>query len=141
MREQPAVRAVHPRGSPTMLTATSSHRPGQPWSVNSLALIALAACARDATTPARVAAEVAAARAELAAGLAACRACGMAISRQRPALARPERPGGPRRVGRAAHRRPPRRHLPRPGADHLCVAVRRPDDNRRLLAALAAKLR
>ena len=39
--------------------------------MNSLALTALAACASDATIPARAAAEVAAARAELAAGLAA----------------------------------------------------------------------
>jgi histidinol-phosphate aminotransferase len=114
----------------------------QPWSVNSLALIALAACARDATTPARVAAEVAAARAELTAGLAELPGVRVWPSAANFLLLRV--PNGPAvHAALAARRIAVRRAdtFPGLGADHLRVAVRRPDDNHRLLAALADTLR
>jgi adenosylcobyric acid synthase len=114
----------------------------QPWSVNSLACVALAACARDAATPARVAAEVAAARAELAAGLAELPGVRVWPSAANFLLLRV--PNGPTvHAALAARSIAVRRAdtFPSLSADHLRVAVRRPDDNHRLLAALADALR
>lgn len=50
--------------APPDLIAAMRHQ-GQPWSVNTIALAALEHCAGDRTTPLRVAADVAAARADL----------------------------------------------------------------------------
>jgi histidinol-phosphate aminotransferase len=133
------LRAGYLLAPPDLAAALAGCR--QPWSVNSLALTALAACARDQTTPARVAAEVAAARAGLAAGLAA-----LAGVRVWPSAANflllqvPDGPGV--HAALAAQRIAVRRadSFPGLGADHLRVAVRRPDDNHRLLAALADAL-
>jgi histidinol-phosphate aminotransferase len=113
----------------------------QPWSVNALACAALAACAADAATPARVAAEVAAARAELAAGLAALP--GVRVWPSAANFLLLAVPDGPRvlaalRDAGIAVRRAD--SFPGLTRDHLRVAVRPPADNRRLLAALAEAL-
>jgi len=57
------IRAGYCLAAPELVTALRGHR--QPWSVNAMALAALRYCAGDLTTPPRVAAEVAAARADL----------------------------------------------------------------------------
>lgn len=63
------VRAGYLLGPADLVARFEAQR--QPWSVNALACAALEACAQDVETPARVAAEVAAAREELAQGLQA----------------------------------------------------------------------
>jgi cobyrinic acid a,c-diamide synthase len=61
------IRAGYLLAEPQLVTRLAAQR--QPWSVNALACAALVHCAGDAETPARVAREVAAARAELLEGL------------------------------------------------------------------------
>jgi len=108
----------------------------QPWSVNSLACAALAACAGDRETPRRVAGEVAAAGAELAAGLARLPGLRVWPSAANFLLARVA--DGPGLVGALAARgiavRPAASF---PGLDerYIRVAVRTRSDNALLLDA------
>jgi adenosylcobyric acid synthase len=134
------LRAGYLLAPPPLAAALRAAR--QPWSVNALACAALAACAGDAATPARVAAEVAAARDELAAGLAGLPGVTVWPSAANFLLLRV--PDGPRvlaalsAAGIAVRRAGT---FPGLGPDHLRVAVRPPADNRRLLDALADALR
>ncbi|HYT25619.1 MAG TPA: Rv2231c family pyridoxal phosphate-dependent protein CobC [Actinomycetota bacterium] len=134
------IRAGYLLAPPDLAAALRAAR--QPWSVNAMACAALAACAADAATPARVAAEVGAARAELAAGLAALPGVRVWPSAANFLLLRV--PDGPAaRAGLARQGIAVRRADTFPGLtpDHLRVAVRCPEDNRRLVAALAEALR
>ena len=131
----PGVRAGYLLCAPELAADLRAAR--QPWSVNGIACAALVACAGDRTTPTRVAERVTAARDELVAAL-----------RQLPGvrvwpsaanfllLAVPS--GAAVRSGLAergiAVR--PADTFPGLGPDHLRVAVRSPEDNRRLVAAL-----
>jgi histidinol-phosphate aminotransferase len=126
--------------APPALVAQLADR-RQPWSVNAVALAALETCARDAETPRRVSAEVAAARAELTAALSA-----LPDVRVWPGdanfLLLEVRDGGRvvaelRDAGIAVR---PADSFPGLGPDHLRVAVRRPHENRLLVAALAEVL-
>jgi histidinol-phosphate/aromatic aminotransferase/cobyric acid decarboxylase-like protein len=63
------IRAGYLLGEPPLVAELAAQR--QPWSVNTLACRALAVCAADPATPRRLAAEVAAARAELLGALCA----------------------------------------------------------------------
>jgi histidinol-phosphate aminotransferase len=133
------VRAGYLLGPPQLVAALAAQR--QPWSVNALALAALAACARDRATPRRIAAEVAGARAELLATLAA-----LPEVRTWPSCANfllLEVPDGEAVIGalRAAGIAVrPAASFPGLCHDHIRVAVRRPDENRRLVEALAQAL-
>jgi L-threonine-O-3-phosphate decarboxylase len=123
----------------TLAAALRSAR--QPWSVNVVACAALAACARDRATPARVAATVAAARDELRAGLAALP--GVRVWPSAANFLLLEVPDGRSALAGLAERGiavRPAGSFPGLTADHLRVAVRCPQDNRRLLAALAEVL-
>jgi histidinol-phosphate aminotransferase len=136
----PGVRAGYLLCAPELAADLRAAR--QPWSVNGIACAALVACAGDRTTPTRVAERVTAARDELVAAL-----------RQLPGvrvwpsaanfllLAVPS--GAAVRSGLAergiAVR--PADTFPGLGPDHLRVAVRSPEDNRRLVAALEEVLR
>jgi histidinol-phosphate aminotransferase len=133
------VRAGYLLGPPQLVAALAAQR--QPWSVNAPALAALAACARDRATPRRIAAEVAGARAELLATLAA-----LPEVRTWPSCANfllLEVPDGEAVIGtlRAAGIAVrPAASFPGLCHDHIRVAVRRPDENRRLVEALAQAL-
>lgn len=111
----------------------------QPWSVNALACAALAACAADTETPRRVAADVEVERQELAAALGA-----LAAVRVWPSAANfllLEVAQGSRLVREMAARGiavRPARTFPGLGRDHVRIAVRRREDNRRLVRTLAA---
>jgi histidinol-phosphate/aromatic aminotransferase/cobyric acid decarboxylase-like protein len=133
------VRAGYLLAPPQLVAALTAQR--QPWSVNAMALAALEACARDRTTPRRVAAEVAAARGELLAALAA-----LPEVRTWPGCANfllLEVPDGQSVIGalRAAGIAVrPAASFPGLSHDHIRVAVRRPEDNGRLVEALAQAL-
>lgn len=109
----------------------------QPWSVNALACAALAACAADRETPARVAAEVAEAREQLAGGLA--RIPGVRVWPSAANFLLIAVPDGGRTLARLREQgiavRPGGSF---PGLDDsfLRVAVRDQETNARLLAAL-----
>ncbi|MDX6516538.1 MAG: histidinol-phosphate aminotransferase [Gaiellaceae bacterium] len=109
----------------------------QPWSVNSLACAALVTCAADRATPARVAAEVAAARAELSAALAALPGIHVWPSQTNFLLLRV---ADGSRVVAALHERGiavrPAGTFPGLDANHIRVAVRTPGDNAVLVDAL-----
>jgi histidinol-phosphate/aromatic aminotransferase/cobyric acid decarboxylase-like protein len=113
----------------------------QPWSVNALALAALETCAADRETPRRVGADVAAARADLLDGLEALPAVRAWPSAANFVLL--EIPNGVaviaslRAAGIAVR---PAASFPGLGDEHMRVAVRRPHENRRLVAALAQAL-
>jgi histidinol-phosphate/aromatic aminotransferase/cobyric acid decarboxylase-like protein len=132
------IRAGYLLGDPELVERLTSQR--QPWSVNALACAALEVCAADTETPARVAAEVAAARAELVEGLSRLQL------RVRPSVANfllLELEDGPGLVDALAARGiAVRRADSFPGLDerHVRVAVRRPHENARLLRALEEAL-
>ena len=131
------IRAGYVLGPPDLVATLGAQR--QPWSVNSLAVAALGICARDGATRLRVAADVAAARDELLASLAALPALLVWPSAANFVLL--ELPDGPaamaalRAAGIAVR---PARSFPGLTANHIRIAVRRPADNQRLLDALAA---
>jgi len=133
------VRAGYLLAPPQLVATLAAQR--QPWSVNALALAALEACARDRATPRRVAADVAAARAELLAALAALPGvqtwpgCANFLLLEVPDG---EAVIGALRAAGIAVR--PAASFPGLSRDHIRVAVRRPDDNRRLVEALAQAL-
>ena len=133
------VRAGYLLAEPQLVATLASQR--QPWSVNAPALAAMEACATDDETPRRVGAEVAAARAELLGGLRALPAV-----RVWPSVANfllLEVPDGRaviaalRAAGIAVR---PAASFPGLTEDHIRVAVRRPDENHRLVEALAGAL-
>jgi histidinol-phosphate/aromatic aminotransferase/cobyric acid decarboxylase-like protein len=108
----------------------------QPWSVNAVACAALEACAPDVETPARVAAEVAAARDELSAAL---RALDVRVWDGVANFLLLEVRDGPRVVGDLRARGIAVRPCTSfPGLDerHIRVAVRRPAENALLVRAL-----
>jgi histidinol-phosphate/aromatic aminotransferase/cobyric acid decarboxylase-like protein len=110
----------------------------QPWSVNALACAALAFCAGDAETPARVAAEVASTRAWLEEALAKL----PAVAHVWPGAANfllAELRDGPATVAGLAARGiaiRPAGSFPGLGPDHVRIAVRPAADCARLVAAL-----
>jgi histidinol-phosphate aminotransferase len=130
------IRAGYLVASARLVAALGAQR--QPWSVNAPALAALAVCASDRATPRRVGAAVAAARADLRKALAVLPGvrtwpsaanfvllevrCGGAVAASLRAAGIAVRPGG---------------SFPGLGKDHIRVAVRRPAENVRLVAALA----
>jgi histidinol-phosphate aminotransferase len=133
------IRAGYLLAPPQLVAALAAHR--QPWSVNALALAALAACADDHATARRVGAEVARARAELLGALHA-----LSGVRAWPSAANfllLEVPDGEavvealRAAGIAVR---PAASFPGLGENHIRVAVRRPHENRRLVEALAEAL-
>jgi histidinol-phosphate/aromatic aminotransferase/cobyric acid decarboxylase-like protein len=133
------VRAGYLLATQELVAALDGQR--QPWSVNALALAALEACASDAETPRCTSAAVAAARGELLDGLRA-----LPRVRAWPGVANfllLEVPDGEAVVARlraAGIAVRPAASFPGLGPHHLRVAVRRPHENRRLLAALAEVL-
>ncbi len=113
----------------------------QPWSVNTLACAALATCAADTETPARVAAEVAVERAFLSRGLITL---GLQVwpSAANFLLLKTSNAEALRlRLLDAGIAVRPAASFPGLDADYLRVAVREHDDNQRLLAALTKALR
>jgi histidinol-phosphate/aromatic aminotransferase/cobyric acid decarboxylase-like protein len=112
----------------------------QPWSVNSLACAALEVCASDVDTPARVAAEVAAAREELRESL---RALGVRVWPSAVNFLLLEVEDGPRIVDELRARGiavRPCSSFPSLDERHVRVAVRTSTDNVQLVRALAETL-
>jgi histidinol-phosphate aminotransferase len=134
------IRAGYLLAPPELIRAARAAR--QPWSVGGPACAALTAWARRTATSggaeaAAIAARVAAAREELAAALAALPGVRVWPSAANFLLLRvPD--GAAVRAGLAARGIAVRRADTFPGltADHLRVAVRRPEENRRLVEAL-----
>jgi histidinol-phosphate aminotransferase len=133
------IRAGYLLAPPELVATLAAQR--QPWSVNALALAALAACAGDRATPRGVGAEVARARAEVLSALDS-----LPRLRAWPGAANfllLEVPDGEavvetlRAAGIAVR---PAASFPGLGEDHIRIAVRRPRDNRRLVEALAQAL-
>lgn len=136
----PGIRAGYLLGDADVIASLRATR--QPWSVNALALAALAACVRDEATPRKIAEEVAAAREELGALLGDLPGVRLWPSVANFLLLRvPD--GSAVRAGLLERRIAVRRADTFPGLspDHLRVAVRRPEENRALGAALREVLR
>jgi L-threonine-O-3-phosphate decarboxylase len=136
----PGVRAGYLLCAPDLAADLRAAR--QPWSVNGLACAALVACAGDRATPSRVAERVAAARDELAAALR--RLPGVRVWPSAANFLLLAVPSGPAARSGLAERGiavRPADTFPGLGPDHLRVAVRSPEDNRRLVAALDEVLR
>ncbi len=133
------VRAGYLFGGPELVSTLAASR--QPWSVNALACAALAWCPADRQTPAAVGTAVAAARAELLADLSAL---GLKVWPSAANFLLLEVAGG-EEVARQLRRRGiavrPAASFPGLGPDHLRVAVRRPEENALLIAALEEALR
>lgn len=133
------IRAGFLLGPPELVSTLAESR--QPWSVNALACAALEVCANDRTTQKRVARDVAAARAELTGRLAALPGVRVWPSEANYLLL--EVPNGPatiealRAEGIVVR---PASSFPGLDRDHLRVAVRLPEENARLAAALEAAL-
>ena len=124
------------------MTAGGPRRARQPWSVNSIACAALAACAGDRATASRVGERVAAAREELVRALG--RLPGVRVWPSVANFLLLAVPAGPAVRSGLAERGiavRPADSFPGLGPDHLRVAVRSPEDNRRLVAALEEVLR
>lgn len=135
----PGIRAGYLLASPDRVSALRDAR--QPWALSTLALAALAACARDEATPRKIAEEVGAARAELATALA-----GLPGVRVWPSVANflllrvPDGPSARRRLlecGIAVRRADT---FPGLGPDHIRISVRRPEENAVLVEALREAL-
>jgi L-threonine-O-3-phosphate decarboxylase len=136
----PGVRAGYLLCAPDLAAALRAAR--QPWSVNGIACAALVACAGDRTTPSRVAERVTAARQELVADLR--RLPGVRVWPSEANFLLLAVPAGPAVRSGLAERGiavRPADSFPGLGPDHLRVAVRSPEDNRRLVAALEEVLR
>ncbi len=136
----PAIRAGYLLGPRDLVAALREKR--QPWSVNGLALTALAACARDEATPRKIAEEVATGREDLASSLAALPGVRVWPSAGNFLLVRV--PDGPRaRAGLLDRGIVVRRADTFPGLtpDHLRIAVRSQKDNTTLMRALREVLR
>jgi histidinol-phosphate/aromatic aminotransferase/cobyric acid decarboxylase-like protein len=127
------IRAGYALGEPELVGLLDAQR--QPWSVNAAACAALRWCARDHEAPARVAAEVAAARAALLASLAGKRVWPSAANFLLVRV--PDGPAvveGLRRRGIAVR---PAASFPGLDADYFRIAVRGEPDDSALVAALA----
>jgi L-threonine-O-3-phosphate decarboxylase len=136
----PGVRAGYLLCAPDLAAVLRAAR--QPWSVNGIACAALVACAGDRTTPSRVAERVTAAREELVADLR--RLPSMRVWPSEANFLLLAVPAGPAVRSGLAERGiavRPADSFPGLGPDHLRVAVRSPEDNRRLVAALKEVLR
>ena len=136
----PGVRAGYLLASADLVERLAAAR--QPWSVNALACAALEHCATDRETPTRVAAEVAACRADLLARLAAT--AGVRAWSSAANFVLIEVPGrgeavvaGLRDRGIAVR---PCHTFPGLTADHLRIAVRHPPEHARLAAVLRSLL-
>lgn len=135
----PGIRAGYAVGPPELVGAMRAVR--QPWSVNTLALVALAACARNADAVRAIAEETAVAREELTKRLRELSGVEVWPSAANFLLLR--LPGGDRvRAALLEREIAVRQAETFPGLtpDHLRVAVRRPEDNRLLVEALAGVL-
>ncbi|MGH8903280.1 MAG: Rv2231c family pyridoxal phosphate-dependent protein CobC [Egibacteraceae bacterium] len=132
------VRAGYLLGLPGLVARCAAARP--PWATSSLALAAVQACARDDAYRRRVVTEVAAARAGLAAALAALP--GVAVHQSAANFLLVRVPDGPRIHAALLDRGIAVRPSTFPGLDpdHLRVAVRDPKANALLVHALAAVL-
>jgi histidinol-phosphate aminotransferase len=136
----PGVRAGYLLCAPDLAATLRAAR--QPWSVNTVACAALAACAGDRITASRVAERVTAARQELAGALG-----GLPGVRVWPSAANflllqvPEGPAVRSGLAERGVAVRPADSFPGLGPDHLRIAVRSPEDNRRLVAALGEVLR
>lgn len=128
------VRAGYLLADPDLVAALAANR--QPWSINALACSALEWCAVDRRTPIAVATAVAIARAQLSEDLAAL---GLTVWPSAANFLLLELPGG-EEVARRLRERGivvrPAASFPGLGPDHLRIAVRRPEENALLLAAL-----
>jgi histidinol-phosphate/aromatic aminotransferase/cobyric acid decarboxylase-like protein len=128
------IRAGYLLAEPPLVAELAAQR--QPWSVNTLACRALAICAADHATPHRVAAEVAAARADLLDALSARPGLRAWPSAANFVLLRTDDAdlaGALAGEGIAVR---PANSFPGLGERYIRIAVRPPADNARLLAAL-----
>ena len=133
------IRAGYLLAPASIVQRLTAHR--QPWSVNALACAALEWCAGDADTPRRVAAEVTAARTELAGTLAQLDGLRVWPSAANFLLIRvadgPRLVDGLRRRGIAVR---PAASFPGLDERFIRIAVRRSEDNGRLVAAVTELL-
>jgi L-threonine-O-3-phosphate decarboxylase len=131
----PGVRAGYLLCAPDLAATLRAAR--QPWSVNNVACAALAACAGDRTTASRVAERVAAAREELVRALG--RLPGVRVWPSAANFLLLQVPAGPAVRSGLAERGiavRPADSFPGLGPDYVRVAVRSPEDNRRLATTL-----
>lgn len=131
----PAIRAGYLLASRDLVTAMRQVR--QPWSVNGLALAALAACSQDEATPRKVGDEVASAREYLTSSIAALP--GIRVWPSAANFLLVGAPDGPKvRQGLLERGIVVRRADTFPGltADHFRIAVRSQEENMTLLRAL-----
>jgi histidinol-phosphate aminotransferase len=126
------IRAGYLLAAPELVERLAGQR--QPWSVNAAACAALAHCAADTETPARVAHEVGAARAALLAALTSVRAWPGAANFL--LLQSPDAQELRARLAQAGIAVRPCASFPGLDATHLRIAVRRPHENARLVEAL-----
>jgi adenosylcobyric acid synthase len=136
----PGIRAGYLLGPPDLVDALRAVR--QPWPVSTLARAALVACARDEATPRKVAEEVREARETLTAGLAELPGVQVWPSEANFLLIRlPDGPGVRATLLSRGIAVRPAETFPGLTPDHLRVAVRTPEENGVLLAALREELR
>lgn len=134
----PGIRAGYLVAPPRVVSLLEGSR--QPWSVNALACAALEACALDRETRSSIAAEVARAREEMVGGL---RSLGVTVFPSVANFVLLELAHAPVVVAALRRRRivvRPTDSFPGLGPRHVRVAVRRRQDNDRLLEALAEVL-
>jgi histidinol-phosphate aminotransferase len=135
----PGIRAGYLLACPELVSALRASR--QPWALGTLALAALAVCARDETTPRKIAQQVAEARAELAGALAELPGVRVWPSAANFLLLRV--PDGPRVRQRLLDRHiavRPADTFPGLGPNHIRVSIRRPEENALLVDALTEAL-
>jgi histidinol-phosphate aminotransferase len=136
----PGIRAGYLLGPPDLLDSLRAVR--QPWPVSSLACAAIVACARDEATPRKVAEEIGEARNVLSAGLAQLPGVRVWPSAANFLLIRvPHGPGVRARLRSRGIAVRPAETFPGLTPDHLRVAIRTPEENGILLAALREVLR
>jgi histidinol-phosphate aminotransferase len=132
----PGIRAGYLLGPAALVATLGAHR--QPWSVNAVALAAIAACAGRTEATAAIARDVADARAALTARLE-----GLPGVRTWPSAANflllrvPDGPAAVAALHDAGIAVRPAGSFPGLDEDHIRVAIRRPDECETLAAALA----
>jgi len=135
----PGIRAGYLLCAPDLAATLRAAR--QPWSVNTVACAALAACARDRATAARVGERVSSAREELVRALG--RLPGVRVWPSAANFLLLQVPAGPAvRSALAEHGIAvrPADSFPGLGPDYVRIAVRSPEDNRRLVTTLGEVL-